>query len=374
MCGDVVERQLCFNEDGSLPKRLKPLSQNQKEILFWLDRGYTQTQIADKITSSVTKEKLSRPRINQIVKHLECELGLINRVQNNKKRDGVRDYSYFYSLTDKAKAILKGNLALEELTPWRVHNHRMKFHIYQQSGSPRTDTRCGFQHSWFMRGKSERFKFWWHSDINLPSVSIDVHPKTIVFYTDKGQLLLARTKEQAAELGWQAIRKAMEWFVSQQRSFGVSFTLDIAGEQVGKLHLGVLAHDDGPLESIRKAQEKISEERVFGVEHPEWADRSTVKETGPGTFELEMFEDDPILTPVETAFKMVADLPAGLAEFNKALGPIQANTTQVLAMLQGGINMSQQYEQMLGFMTKVLNEMAAIREENRVLKEKMGIS
>jgi DNA-binding MarR family transcriptional regulator len=345
-------------------KRFKPPTDQQRKVLFLLDRGLTQTYIALRL-------HISRPRVNQIVKKLECELGLINRVQNNKKRDGVRDYSYFYTLTDKAKSILKGDLALEELTPWRVHNHRMKFHIYQQSGAPCMDKRCGFEKSWKMRGGSERYKFWWHIDINLPSVSIDVHPKTLVFYTDKGQTLSARTKEQAAELGWQAIRKAMEWFQAQQMAFGVSFVLDIAGEQVGKLHMGMAFHEDGPIDG---------DTTIPGT----WVDKSVEKELGPGWKEFECWENHPISSPLEAGVIAAAKIPDALAEFDKKLNPLGASISNVEAMLQGGIPLDLQYKQMVNFMTNAMDRInkvegylqdriTELEKENRALKDKLGI-
>jgi hypothetical protein len=43
-------------------------------------------------------------------------------------------------------------------------------------------------------------------------------------------------------------------------------------------------------------------------------------------------------------------------------------------MVQGGITMSQQYEQMVNFMTRVLDEMNEIRRENKELREEINRS
>jgi hypothetical protein len=59
--------------------------------------------------------------------------------------------------------------------------------------------------------------------------------------------------------------------------------------------------------------------------------------------------------------------------FQNIVNPIAANVTRVEAMLQGGIGISTQYEQMLNFMTKVLDEMSQIRKENAELKAKLGL-
>ena len=332
--------------------RFKPLTDNQRKVLFLLDQGLTQTYIAPRL-------HVSRPRINQIVKGLES-LGLIKRIQNNPKREGVRDYSYFYELSDRAKQILKGDLALEELTPWRVHNHRQKFHIIWQSQErPCTDKRCGFEKYWQMRG-GLRFKFWWHNDLNLPSCTIDCHPKTLVIYTDKGQRLNAKTKEQAEELGWIAIRKAMEWFVSQQASFGVSFTVEPVGEKVGKLHLGMAFHEAGPIDGTTS---------IPGT----WVDKSVEKELGPGWKEFECWENHPISSPLEAGVIAAAKIPDALAAFNEKLNPINESVLRVEALIQGGTTLQQQYNQMIHLITKTLDEMAEIRKENAELKRRLGI-
>ena len=342
--------------------RFKPLTDNQRKVLFLLEKGLTQTYIAARL-------HVSRPRINQIVKGLES-LGLIKRIQNNPKRDGVRDYSYFYELTERAKQILKGDLALEELTPWRVHNHRMKFHIIHQSDMPCHDKRCGFEKSWKMRG-AVWHKFWWHNDLNYPSVSVTVMPKTLMFYTDKGQRLNAKTKEKAEELGWIAIRKAMEWFVSQQASFGVSFTIEPAGQKVGKLHLGMAFHESGPIDGTTS---------IPGT----WVDKSVERELGPGWKEFECWENHPISSPLEAGVIAAAKIPDALAAFNEKLNPLGQSILNMEAMLQGGIPLDLQYKQMVNFMTNAMDRInkvegylqeriIALEKENAELKRRLGV-
>jgi len=326
-------------------ERFKPLTDQQRKVLFLLDRGLTQTYIAPRL-------HISRPRVNQIVKKLECELGLIKRVQNNPKRDGVRSYSYFYELTQHAKSLLKGDLELEQLTPWRVHNHRMKFHIVQQSGTPCNDKRCGFQKSWKIRGQQPS-KYWWHNDLNMPSCTLDIFSKTVVIYTDKGQQINAKTKEQAEEIGWIAIRKAMEWFVAKQAEFGIHFVLEAVGEKVGRLHLGMAITLGGPLDS---------ETNIPGT----WRDESD----GP---EFETWEDHPLATPLEKGVMMAAKIPDALAQFNEKLNPINDNVLQVQAMLQGSITQQQMLENVTKLVSGLLVEVQAMRLENQELKKRLGV-
>jgi hypothetical protein len=66
-------------------------------------------------------------------------------------------------------------------------------------------------------------------------------------------------------------------------------------------------------------------------------------------------------------------MPEAMREINEKLNPLSANVLQVQAILQGGISISTQYEQMLNFMTKVLTEMQEMRKENAELKERLGM-
>ena len=58
-----------------------------------------------------------------------------------------------------------------------------------------------------------------------------------------------------------------------------------------------------------------------------------------------------------------AAIPEAMAEFNKQFTGLNESINQVVAMVQGGITMQQQYQQMQNFMTRVLDEVQAVRKE-----------
>ena len=249
---------------------------------------------------------------------------------------------------------------MQDLTPWRVHNHRMKWHIVQQTGQICTDHRAGFQKKWKMKGFYAH-KFWWNNDINYPSVTIDVFPKTIVVYTDKGQRINARTEKEAEELGWIACRKAVKWFMETQPRFDSFFVLEEVGQKIGKLHLGMAFHEGGAIDG---------DTTIPGT----WVDKSVEKELGPGWKEFECWENHPISSPLEAGVMAAAKIPDALKQFNESLSPINANILQVQAMLHGSITTAQQNENIIKLLSSVLSEMGAIRTENAELKRKLGIT
>ena len=364
MCGDVVERQILFNADGSLPKRLKPLSENEKKILKLLSFEYTQTRIAAVM-------HLSRPRINQLIKRLESQ-NLIQRVQNNPPREGIREYNYFYTLSIRAKGIIAGKDEEKFIeTPARAHHFKRKFHIIQQFTSVSQDRRTGYSKSWKMRG-GDRHKFWYSNTIGGLSVTIDVHPGTLVAYLDKGQKIIARTVEEAEQIGWHAIYKARDLFMEAQANFGAFLVIEETGQQIGNIHYGYLMHDSDPM-----VKEVMAQGGVVG--HADYhVDKSPEKEMGPGWCEAETERKGNAtrlaegIRVIESVPELVT-MPAAMVEMNAKLDPLTSNTTQIMAMLQGSITQQQMIENFTKLVSGLMSEIHDMRKENAEMRMKLGL-
>jgi hypothetical protein len=105
-----------------------------------------------------------------------------------------------------------------------------------------------------------------------------------------------------------------------------------------------------------------------------WIDASVASELEPDKFEWETTKPE-YLTPFEKGMRdialvdnrvkegVTAAMPEAMQEFNKQFTGLNESISQVAAMVQGGITMQQQYAQMQHFMTKVLDEMQAVRKE-----------
>lgn len=297
----------------------------------------------------------------------------------------MRPYNNFWELAPELKASLSGEIIIPQ-TPFRAHHFIRKFRIISQSGPVSKDKRTGYNSSWKPRG-SERHKFWYDGKAGLPRVTIDWHPGTIVAYCDKGQDIYARSHEEARQTGWLAVYQAVEQFRKAQSAFGVDLELENAGQQIGKVHMGALCNEGGVLAAMKEAQDKIPGERVMNAKNPVWIDKST----GQNTFEIEAFEDHPLLTPVESTVQTIADfkkelpetirtaMPEALRELKK-VGPLTAEVHAVLAHISSGQSVDNRLNQliiMFGDMLKqhhqTLDEMQNIRLENAELKKKIGM-
>jgi len=355
-------RQLFFTPEGEYWPTLKSLSRRQRSVLSLLNCGLLQAGVAERL-------HVSRAYVNQIVRHLES-LGLVMR----------RKPSFFYDLSPEAKSLLAGSSSLDEYTPARMHNFKKKFRILSVVQEPSLDARAQYLKSWKMRG-SPRHKFW-YSGSGIPSVTVDYHIRTLVIYIDRGQNILARTVEEAEALGWLAIQKARDRWVCDQEAFGRDYVVEEVGTVIGKPHAGFLMKDSDPV--IRQ----VLEERDGAVGYADyWVDKSPEKEMGAGWCEAETAEkgnmtrlgrgiqfiehiDENVSAAVDKA--ITPAVPAALEEMNGKLGGLGDGLQQVQAMLQGSITTAQQNDNILKFLSKIMDEMQQIRLENADLKRRMA--
>ena len=223
------------------------------------------------------------------------------------------------------------------------------------------DRRAGYNKSWQMRG-GERHKYWYPGKAGDVSITIDVHPRTIVAYIDAGQNIIAETAARAEDRGIQMVRDVVKHFVETQQQFGTRLEIDEIGQQVGKTHFGLSFHKSAPFAT---GQTTLAET---------WIDSSVASEVEPDKSEWEgtnrnlMTELEQGMYKIATIDKTIdthiqAAIPEAMAEFNKQFTGLNESINQVVAMVQGGITMQQQYQQMQNFMTRVLDEVQAVRKE-----------
>jgi predicted transcriptional regulator len=347
----LTDRQCTLGELDNI-QTIKGLSENQRKIVSLVNCGLTQSQVADKLG-------FSRAYINQQIKRL-LSFNLIQRIETHPSSEGKRDYTHFYELSPELKGRIAGNKPDETFTSCRVHNLRLKVKVISLSAPVSVDKRASYSKSWQMRGGA-RHKYWFSGKAGMPSVTLDVHPKTIVAYVDKKQMIVAKTPAEAEDIGWRSIYAALDKFVEQQSRFGVVVEVAHTGTVIGKVHGGFVGTDSPAMEQ--------------GVRTKEWwVDRSQEAELGPGHPELETSNKDG-MTRLDNLIKVSeqVDLVALPEMFQNIVNPIAANVLQVQAMMQGSITNQQMLENVTKLISSVLVEMQAIRSENAELKAKLGM-
>lgn len=328
-------------------RRVKALTVNQRKIISLINCQLTQTQIADRL-------KFSRAYVNQVVKRLEA-INLIKRVNTQKAQAGTRAYNYFYEVAPEAM------VPDQPFTACRVHNIRKKFRILQQSGPITTDKRAAWIKGWPMRGWQAN-KFWYPGKAGLPSVTIDVNPKTIVAYVDKGQFIPAHDIEQAKQIAWYALLQAKDLFIQQQERFGVHLGIEAVGEDIAKIHMGFLFDERSPI-----AQEHTN---LPGW----WIDKSPAEQLGPHIREIETDQEHYEAFPLDEGIKGIKQLPAtvkagireampeAMKEFEKSFGPLTSEIHTVMAHLQSGEPLQYKVDQLVVMFAKVLEQQGKILE------------
>lgn len=336
----VPAGQQTFAEINGIAK-IHTLTDNQRRILALVACKLTQAEIADKL-------KFSPSYICQVIKKLQT-FNLIKKLETQRTQQGLRDYNNFYELSPELKGQIRKEIQ-QPFTPVRVHYIIRKFRIVGQSGPASKDKRASYSKSWYPRG-GERQKYWYPGKAGLPSVTIDVHPKTIVAYVDKGQTIPARSMEEAEQMGWYALYQAKDQFIEQQQLFGVSFEIENVGQQIGSAHGGLVIREESPFAKEQPVTPGI------------WIDKSA-KELQKGLAEVEGFTNGPHLTRVEKGLFAIEALeetmpdrikaalpevvlPEAIATFEKQFGPLTKEIHSVMAHIESGQSVDSRLNQLI---------------------------
>ena len=319
---------------------LESLTEKQINIVRHLRDGATQGMISRRL-------RISRASVSQTCGFLE---------QNNliKKEVGTR-YNILYSVAPELQKRIGG--VQEQITACRVHNVAAKFHIINQDHPVSKDKRNGYSKSWTMRG-GERSAFWFPGKAGEIACTVTVHPRTIVIRMDAKQTILAKDIPDAESRAFQHLIHVRQKFIDSQRLFGVNLEIEPTGQRLGKTHGGFAGSASNPV-----MQE--------GVTTPGWwIDKSGKGELGENKLELESYTERGGPTRLDNLIKASEQFEHLPEMFRDIVNPIGAEVTQVKAMLQGGITQSQENDNIMKFLSSVLKEMAAMREEIRELKTK----
>lgn len=326
--------------DISKTSILESLTEKQLRIVRLLREGLTQGTISKRMN-------ISRASVSQTCKKLE-ESNLIKKVVGT-------NYNVIYEVAIDLQKRIGG--VQEQITACRVHNISMKFHVLSQDHPVSKDKRSGYSKSWQMRG-GERNAFWYPGKAGEISYTVTVHPRTIVIRMDAKQTILAKDVPDAESRAFQHLIYIRQQFIDSQRRFGIDIEIEPTGQRLGKTHGGFAGSASNPV-----MQE--------GVTTPGWwIDKSGKGELGENKLELESYTERGGPTRLDNLIKASEQFEHLPEMFRDIVNPIGADITAVKAMLQGGISQSQENDNIMKFLSSVLKEMAAMREEIRELKTK----
>lgn len=345
--------QLTFDEINKA-QVVHNLTARQRTILSFIEQQVPKAIIARRLS-------LSEARISQIVKELES-VGIIRSVETHPSKDGKRQYTHFYELAPDAKTHLTGEKSLP-LTTFHVHHIGMKYRITRQSGSISEDQRITGHKPKIWKpkpGAKNRYAFFYPGKSGYPHVTIYIHIRTIVVWVDKGQIIPAASLQDAERLGDLAIQAAIDNFIDKQNQFRVHIETD-SGAIMGKRHYGGMIREDHP-----NMQKALAE----GLNCKGWHADKSPDDKIPGMGEVETYDIERA-TGLENVINMAPELVKLPDLIRDTINPLNTEVSQVKAMIQGGITMQQQYEQMVNLLTKTLTEMSEMRKELMELRRKV---
>ena len=307
------------------------LTPKQKRVVALLEEGCTQGIVHDRL-------HLSRSFISQTVTLLEKHSLL--------KKKSASKYNAFYELSPELKNQISDK-PLPKLTTCRVHNIRRKYSVVSLSQQVSTDQRAGFMKSWEPRGGT-RYKFWYSGKAGEPSVTIDVHPKTIVAYPDAGQSVIAETIAEAEDKTNIIVHNAVQKFILRQQKLGVHIQIEEVGKTISDTHYGF-------------AMQKGTVYAEAGTTLKDfWVDGSPQELGNPDLVEAETRNREKA-TPLDIGLQTISALPEALKELEK-IAPLTTEVHTVLAHIQSGQSVDNRVNQLIIMFAEMLKQQKEILE------------
>lgn len=362
----MAVRQATFDnlqQEEEARSYVNKLTQKQLDIITFLNQDYYQSYIAKRL-------KISRTYVNQTINTL-----LKYQLIKQKTCSPLQKKSLTYESTKRLNIYLnQANLMPGNYTLCIPHHIKFKYPVLDVKGEINREgwkfskSRSVFIRSWKPKG-NERFLF--HVNLDENTIGIEFQGKSIIAYRIEHTQVIAQTVKEATTIIASEIGKGVEIFIREQVGMGC------------KIHLG----QPKQIDRTHYAFESEIAKEVFEQGGQTQLEDLTIDTSPKG-------QGRPRAGDIETRNPIVANrvdqglrkamnidsivkkeigeaIPEALKEFQKSLDPISQNVSQVMAMVQGGITISQQYEQMVNFMTKVLDELQENRRENAELKKKM---
>lgn len=361
----MVVRQSSFDdlqkeEDGR--RFVSKLTEKQLDIIEFIKRDYYQAYIAKRL-------KISRAYVNQTVNSL-LKFGLIKQ----KTCSPLQKKSLTYEPTKRLENYLSQSALMpSQYTLCIPHHIKFKYPIHGITGEVNKDgwkmsskNRSIFINSWQPKG-AERHLF--NVDLGDNTISIQYQGKSLIASRVNHSKVVAQSITEATQIIATEIGKGVEIFLREQASMGCQIRVG-QPKQIDKTHYAF--ESELAKEMVRNGQQS----QLEGI----YVDNSPEGQGNVAVGDIEM--RDPLkansvdrgLRNAMNIDKIVrkeigAALPEAMKEFNRALDPIHESQSQVMAMIQGGITIQQQYNQMVNFMTNALNEMSAMRQEIEELRK-----
>jgi hypothetical protein len=363
----MVVRQSTFDnlrEEEEGRRFVQKLTQKQLDIISFIERDYYQAYIANRL-------KISRTYVNQTVTSL-----LKYKLIKQKTCSPLQKKSLTYETTKRLKTYLSQATQMpSQYTLCIPHHIKFKYPILGIKGIPNRDgwkfskNRSIYIRSWQPKGNERSL---YHVNLDENTISIQYQGKSLIASRVEHTQVIAQSISEATQIIASEIGKGVEIFLREQAGMGCKIEVG-QPKQIDKTHYAF--ESELAKEMVRNGQQSQLE-GVYVDNSPEGQGKEKV-----GDIEMR----DPVranrvdrgLLNAINIDKIVRKeigqaLPEAMKAFNDALDPINQNVIRANAMLQGGITISQQYENMLNFMTKVLDEMQSLRQENAEFRKKLG--
>lgn len=414
-----MDKQVSF-DDFSLAQEaieyVASLNETQINIIKFLEQGDYQAHIAKRIG-------LSRSHVNKVVRTLESYQLIVPQrftveYKGKKKTVATGDplcgRATTYTVTTRLKALLAKNPNKDgSYTLCTPHYIKVKYPVLQvrkyhtdNALSELVDIKV---HDRVQNSKVEYVKKWkprghvrhkFHVQNQNGNIGVEVHGNTLVAYKLKRQHIMAKSAKDACGVIISQIQEGVFRFVREQNALGLDIELGDP-EIIGDIHL---AFNSKVAKKILNSGRNLSSNKI-GI------DNSLEKLGDPDQAEIEIHGDMDLADEVDQALRnalnivpiiqntvrdTVTPLVGGLVndgieeklestrnilihEFNAKIDPINqnlgvanGNINNIMAMVQGGTTIQNNFHQLVGLLNNTLIEMQGQKKTIEMLTEEIS--
>lgn len=372
---------------------VKNLTPNQVNIVRFLERGYYQSYIADRL-------HLTRQYINKTVRLLEAHKLIIpneisfdwqtrrnGAVQTVRKTIATSDPLHGRAKTYKITAQLKSLLDVHpfkegSFTLFTPHHQKYKYPVLARKSAldteawKRTRVRSIYIKSWYPKGRECHL---WHINTQHGTIGVEYHGKSIIAYRIEKSNVMAESIEEADQMIAAFVHEGVLIWTGEQNA-------SAAGIQLGSPKLITTTHYATESKEMKKLMEDGKTLNVPGmfsdnspeeqgnpeVGHIETTNRAVADVVDRGLRNAANIENI-VQREVETAMKganqqFAREIAAMLDPLHQEIGVVQAH-------VQGGSTLQHKFNELVTLLTISMkqreedrDQIAALRKEIESLK------
>lgn len=296
------------------------------------------------------RDSVAAPRISKTTGIPKSSVAaIIRKLENDDliRRYKGHKYNILYELSDSAQDQLEKE-GIPKISKFMIHRVGLVFKIREKRGELSRDPRISpVQNLWHPHPKDTRLSYAFLGKAGDLSVTVTVHPRSLVVQLNKGQRGVGLNKEDARDRAFQRCVNVRNQFIQLQRDFGCNLTVEDTGRSLypkDKEHVSFFVQKGGEFDK--------------GVTREGWWTDGSKDDKK--AVEVETTYGNNEVTPIDAVLKTALEIPDMLTS---TIDPLNQKMVRIEALLQGSMNPVQRESQLVSVIALLLDRLVAVEKK-----------